>query len=370
MCSGGVCYHRGAGRIGVHLAERVAQGHCRHPRHPGQVSVLCQQSDTGDSPPAALPGHVRAALQRLWPYASYCLCGDRGAMLAAGTPGCMYPQACLYSGGTGFDTATSASEQGWQERQVGAGHTQTKCSMGCWPQHTMAEGCGLACCCWCLLACRGKDASKHYFGISFNWNKVCGCVEPNESDPLLYNATYTERWAAGAGTAGAAAWSSLCRDTRAACNATGNCNDLNPQDAASICSINTPIAKTGWGKELGLGGHQIHSPPVIWPYGCCCCCCRYERFVASGGLDNIDLDGVKTLLSEIGEQWPQQTAPLLQQVSPAMRPLPYDCLAAGGFTPFAEAQLLPIVSLHCMLTCVGVICRPICWDGSRPGWGG
>ncbi|GBF89297.1 hypothetical protein Rsub_02174 [Raphidocelis subcapitata] len=41
---------------------------------------------------------------------------------------------------------------------------------------------------------KGKDASRHTAGISFNWDKVCGCVEPEERDPLLYNTTYNERF--------------------------------------------------------------------------------------------------------------------------------------------------------------------------------
>ena len=31
---------------------------------------------------------------------------------------------------------------------------------------------------------RGKDVSKHQVGVSFNWDKVCGCVEPEERDPI------------------------------------------------------------------------------------------------------------------------------------------------------------------------------------------
>jgi hypothetical protein len=33
-----------------------------------------------------------------------------------------------------------------------------------------------------------------------------------------------------------------------------------------------------------------------------CLCCSYEEFVADGGLERINVEGVKTLLSEIGEQ--------------------------------------------------------------------
>jgi hypothetical protein len=44
-------------------------------------------------------------------------------------------------------------------------------------------------------ACRGGlDPSKHSFGVSFNYDKVCGCVEPEERDPILYNNTYLERF--------------------------------------------------------------------------------------------------------------------------------------------------------------------------------
>ncbi|KAI8472172.1 MAG: hypothetical protein J3K34DRAFT_215181 [Monoraphidium minutum] len=39
----------------------------------------------------------------------------------------------------------------------------------------------------------GVGGGRHTFGVSFNWNKVCGCVEPRERDPLLYNRTYTQR---------------------------------------------------------------------------------------------------------------------------------------------------------------------------------
>lgn len=40
---------------------------------------------------------------------------------------------------------------------------------------------------------KGYGSGNHTFGLCFNWNKVCGCVEPRERDPLLYNRTYTER---------------------------------------------------------------------------------------------------------------------------------------------------------------------------------
>jgi hypothetical protein len=30
--------------------------------------------------------------------------------------------------------------------------------------------------------------------VSFNYDKVCGCVEPEERDPILYNNTYSERF--------------------------------------------------------------------------------------------------------------------------------------------------------------------------------
>jgi hypothetical protein len=47
----------------------------------------------------------------------------------------------------------------------------------------------------CLTTCRGGlDPSKHTFGVSFNYDKVCGCVEPEERDPILYNNTYLERF--------------------------------------------------------------------------------------------------------------------------------------------------------------------------------
>ena len=39
-----------------------------------------------------------------------------------------------------------------------------------------------------------KDPARHAAGVSFNWDKVCGCVEPEERDPILYNATYPQRF--------------------------------------------------------------------------------------------------------------------------------------------------------------------------------
>jgi hypothetical protein len=30
--------------------------------------------------------------------------------------------------------------------------------------------------------------------VSFNYDKVCGCVEPEERDPIVYNNTYLERF--------------------------------------------------------------------------------------------------------------------------------------------------------------------------------
>jgi hypothetical protein len=30
--------------------------------------------------------------------------------------------------------------------------------------------------------------------VSFNYDKVCGCVEPEERDPIIYNNTYLERF--------------------------------------------------------------------------------------------------------------------------------------------------------------------------------
>jgi hypothetical protein len=30
--------------------------------------------------------------------------------------------------------------------------------------------------------------------VSFNYDKVCGCVEPEERDPIAYNNTYLERF--------------------------------------------------------------------------------------------------------------------------------------------------------------------------------
>ena len=32
---------------------------------------------------------------------------------------------------------------------------------------------------------RNKDASRHLAGVSFNWDKICGCVEPEEKDPIM-----------------------------------------------------------------------------------------------------------------------------------------------------------------------------------------
>jgi hypothetical protein len=29
--------------------------------------------------------------------------------------------------------------------------------------------------------------------VSFNWDKICGCVEPEEPDPIKYNQTYLDR---------------------------------------------------------------------------------------------------------------------------------------------------------------------------------
>lgn len=43
-------------------------------------------------------------------------------------------------------------------------------------------------------AAKGKDASRHSAGVSFNWDKICGCVEPEEKDPIKYNTTYLERF--------------------------------------------------------------------------------------------------------------------------------------------------------------------------------
>ncbi|KIZ05779.1 hypothetical protein MNEG_2178 [Monoraphidium neglectum] len=44
------------------------------------------------------------------------------------------------------------------------------------------------------VSAKGKDASRHLTGVSFNWDKVCGCVEPEERDPIKYNNTYLERF--------------------------------------------------------------------------------------------------------------------------------------------------------------------------------
>jgi hypothetical protein len=35
---------------------------------------------------------------------------------------------------------------------------------------------------------------KYEFGVALNYDKVCGCVEPEEPDALRYNATYAERF--------------------------------------------------------------------------------------------------------------------------------------------------------------------------------
>lgn len=44
------------------------------------------------------------------------------------------------------------------------------------------------------ITAKGKDASRHKAGVSFNWDKICGCVEPEERDPIKYNTTYLERF--------------------------------------------------------------------------------------------------------------------------------------------------------------------------------
>ncbi|KAI8466530.1 MAG: hypothetical protein J3K34DRAFT_433433 [Monoraphidium minutum] len=44
------------------------------------------------------------------------------------------------------------------------------------------------------ISSKSKDASRHLMGVSFNWDKVCGCVEPEERDPIKYNNTYLERF--------------------------------------------------------------------------------------------------------------------------------------------------------------------------------
>ena len=44
------------------------------------------------------------------------------------------------------------------------------------------------------ISSKGKDKSKHLYGISFNFDKVCGCVVVDESDPIKYNVTYMERF--------------------------------------------------------------------------------------------------------------------------------------------------------------------------------
>uniref|UniRef100_A0A383VZ49 GH18 domain-containing protein n=1 Tax=Tetradesmus obliquus TaxID=3088 RepID=A0A383VZ49_TETOB len=45
-----------------------------------------------------------------------------------------------------------------------------------------------------ILSRGGLDPSRHTFGVSFNYDKVCGCVEPEERDPIRYNNTYMERY--------------------------------------------------------------------------------------------------------------------------------------------------------------------------------
>lgn len=44
------------------------------------------------------------------------------------------------------------------------------------------------------VTARNKNATRHVFGVSFNYDKVCGCVEPEEPDPILYNQTYLQRF--------------------------------------------------------------------------------------------------------------------------------------------------------------------------------
>lgn len=44
------------------------------------------------------------------------------------------------------------------------------------------------------ISSAGKDKSKHLYGLSFNFDKVCGCVVPDESDPIKYNVTYLDRF--------------------------------------------------------------------------------------------------------------------------------------------------------------------------------
>jgi len=44
------------------------------------------------------------------------------------------------------------------------------------------------------LSFRGKGTpSLHKVGVSLHWDKVCGCVFPEEPDPILYNMTYADR---------------------------------------------------------------------------------------------------------------------------------------------------------------------------------
>ena len=58
----------------------------------------------------------------------------------------------------------------------------------------MLAGVGDWCAALTAVESRGKDASQHFFGISFNYDKVCGCVEPEEKDPIKYNSTYLQRF--------------------------------------------------------------------------------------------------------------------------------------------------------------------------------
>ncbi|KAI8464122.1 MAG: hypothetical protein J3K34DRAFT_396852 [Monoraphidium minutum] len=39
----------------------------------------------------------------------------------------------------------------------------------------------------------GAGSGRHAFGVCFNWDKVCGCVEPRERNPVVYNRTYAQR---------------------------------------------------------------------------------------------------------------------------------------------------------------------------------
>jgi hypothetical protein len=55
------------------------------------------------------------------------------------------------------------------------------------PAAAVAAGC-------CCPFRGGLDPSKLTFGVSFNYDKVCGCVEPEERDPIKYNNTYMERF--------------------------------------------------------------------------------------------------------------------------------------------------------------------------------